>query len=106
MFLKICYSIFCVGGIFELAALPGCSTGVTLVADLTKRGYKLRCKECNPPVGERRQQCHKTHAHNGGNPPYHIFTVNQSPVLSGWRCFDKRITVPNNPNYPEFMEEK
>lgn len=85
------------GKISEIATLLGYSTAVTLVADLTKRGYKLRYKECNPPVGARRQQCHKAHAHNGWNPHYHIFTVNQSPVLSGCRCFDKRITAPNTP---------
>ena len=90
------------GKISEVATLLGYSTAAALVAALTEGGYKLKCKACNPPVGSQRQQCHRNHTHNGWNPHYHIFTVNQSPIVAGCRCFDKRTTISNNPNYPEY----
>ena len=90
------------GKISEVATLLGYSTTAALVAALIEGGYKLKCKACNPPVGSQRQQCHRNHTHNGWNPHYHIFTVNQSPIVAGCRCFDKRTTISNNPNYPEY----
>ena len=90
------------GKISEVATLLGYATAAALVAALTEEGYKLRCKACHPPVGSQRQQCHRNHTHNGWNPHYHIFTVNQSPIVAGCRCFDKRTTISNNPNYPEY----
>ena len=77
------------GKISEVATLLGYSTTAALVAALIEGGYKLKCKACNPPVGSQRQQCHRNHTHNGWNPHYHIFTVNQSPIVAGCRCFDK-----------------
>ena len=90
------------GKISEVATLLGYSTAAALVAALTEGGYKLKCKACNPPVGSQRQQCHRNHTHNGWNPHYHIFTVNQSPIVADCRCFDKRTTISNNHNYPEY----
>ena len=81
------------GKISEVATLLGYSTTAALVAALIEGGYKLKCKACNPPVGSQRQQCHRNHTHNGWNPHYHIFTVNQSPIVAGCRCFDKRTIL-------------
>ena len=61
-----------------------------------------KTRPARPPVGYQKQQCRRTHAHNGWNPHYHIFTVNQFPIVAGCRCFDKRTTISNNPYYPEY----
>ena len=78
-----------------------CRSGLRLLA-LWTGGFHGQPRTTRPPVGYQKQQCRRTHAHNGWNPHYHIFTVNQSPIVAGCRCFDKRTTISNNPNYPEY----
>ena len=88
----------CVGGLRR----TGNDRGSLRLLPLWTGGFHGQPRTTRPPVGYQKQQCRRTHAHNGWNPHYHIFTVNQSPRVAGCRCFDKRTTISNNPYYPEY----
>ena len=90
----------CDGGVRR----TGNDRGSLRLLPLWTGGFHGQPRTTRPPVGYQKQQCRRTHAHNGWNPHYHIFTVNQSPRVAGCRCFDKRTTttISNNPYYPEY----
>ena len=100
-------SLYCYGedfnknvtGVFDA---QGTITAAYDYSPLWTGGFHGQPRTTRPPVGYQKQQCRRTHAHNGWNPHYHIFTVNQFPIVAGCRCFDKRTTISNNPYYPEY----
>ena len=102
-------SLYCYGEDFnknvtEVFDAQGTITAAYDYSPLWTGGFHGQPRTTRPPVGYQKQQCRRTHAHNGWNPHYHIFTVNQSPRVAGCRCFDKRTTttISNNPYYPEY----
>jgi hypothetical protein len=97
-----CYGVDFNKNVSEVFDAQGTIAAAYDYSPLWTGGFHGQPRTTRPPVGYQKQQCRRTHAHNGWNPHYHIFTVNQSPRVAGCRCFDKRTTISNNPYYPEY----
>lgn len=95
------------GEIVAVARMLGFASVAAFLKAMDESGYKLRCMPCKPPVGTQRQQCHDVEKGNKKHykwpKHYHVFTVNQSPVRAGCRCFDKRTTVEEDPGFPPYQ---